>query len=162
DSFNTNSINNEKTKVEWLETALIDIDIEDKTLENEIDSFIENPKLGIDFDEIHRKIVAIAGESENDEKTKNGIGNLTLLDAGTNRGYGNALFPTKRRKIIEKDALGVFIPICTKNLFLKYFDKKGTSRTKWTSDDITNYRKVIEETLIEFLPSKPINVTADE
>ncbi|WP_243471558.1 DUF262 domain-containing protein [Winogradskyella sp. MH6] len=162
DSFNTNAINNEKTKVEWLETALIDIDIEDKILKNDIDSFIENPKSGIGFDEIYSKIVAIAGESENDEEAKNGIGNLTLLDAGTNRGYGNALFPTKRRKIIEKDALGVFIPICTKNLFLKYFDKKGTSRTKWTSDDITNYRKVIEETLKEFLPSKPIKVTADE
>jgi hypothetical protein len=162
DSYNTNAINNEKTKVEWLKTALIDIAIDNKALKNEIDTFVENPKSGIDFDEIYSKIVAIAGESENDEETKNGIGNLTLLDAGTNRGYGNALFPTKRRIIIEKDALGVFIPICTKNLFLKYFDKKGTSRTQWTSDDITNYRIVIEETLKEFLPSKPIIVTADE
>ena len=40
------------------------------------------------------------------DEIKDNIGNLTLLDAGTNRGYGNALFPTKRKKIIEKDELG--------------------------------------------------------
>jgi len=162
DSFNTNAINNEKTKVEWLKTALVDLEIDDEVFEDEINSFITNPASGVDFDELYSKITVIAGESENDEDTKNNIGNLTLLDAGTNRGYGNALFSTKRRKIIEKDALGVFIPICTKNLFLKYFDTKGTSRTKWTSEDITNYRVVIEETLKEFLPLKPQIITTDE
>ena len=28
---------------------------------------------------------------------------MRLLDAGTNRGYGNAIFPAKRRCIIGKD-----------------------------------------------------------
>ncbi|OBX22204.1 MULTISPECIES: DUF262 domain-containing protein [Bizionia] len=162
DSFNTNGLKNEKTKVEWLETALIDIKIEDEDLYNQINTFIKNPKSGVSFDEIYSKIIALVGESENDEEVKNNIGNLTLLDAGTNRGYGNALFPTKRRKIIEKDTLGVFIPICTKNLFLKYFDTKGTSRTQWSSEDITTYRVVIEDTLTEFLPVKPQIVSSNE
>ncbi|WP_310991476.1 DUF262 domain-containing protein [Aequorivita marina] len=162
DSFNTSTIRDEKTKVEWLKTALIDLDIVDEEFKSKINTFIDNPKAGLDFEGLYNEIIIIAGESENDEDTKNNIGNLTLLDAGTNRGYGNALFPTKRRKIIEKDTLGVFIPICTKNLFLKYFDTKGTSRTKWTSEDIVNYRGVIEETLKDFLPLKPQNLNADE
>lgn len=157
DSFNTNGLKNDKTRVEWLKTAIIDIKIEDEQLLKQVNTFIKNPKISGDFDVLRSKIIELAGESENGEEIKNNIGNLTLLDAGTNRGYGNALFPTKRRIIIEKDKLGVFIPICTKNLFLKYFDTKGTSRTKWTSDDIVNYREVIEETLKEFLPLKPQN-----
>ena len=162
DSFNTNAIKNEATKVEWLNAALIDVDIKDEVLQKQINTFIADPKLGVDFDELYNKIIVLVGESENNEDIKNNIGNLTLLDAGTNRGYGNALFPTKRRKIIEKDTLGVFIPICTKNLFLKYFDKKGTSRTQWNLEDINNYREVIEDSLIDFLPLKPKKVSTDE
>ncbi len=162
DSFNTNGLKNDKTRVEWLKTAIIDIKIEDEQFLKQVNTFIGNPKSGIDFDELQSKIISLAGESENGEEIKNNIGNLTLLDAGTNRGYGNALFPTKRRIIIEKDKLGVFIPICTKNLFLKYFDTKGSSRTKWTSDDVTNYREVIEDTLKEFLPLKPEKTETNE
>ncbi|MBK8448725.1 MAG: DUF1524 domain-containing protein [Saprospiraceae bacterium] len=86
---------------------------------------------------------------------KNNIGNLTLLDAETNRSYGNALFPTKRRIIIEKDTNGTFIPTWTKNLFLKYFDLKAGSRTKWNEPDIKKYRSIIADKLEAFLPAKP-------
>ncbi|MNY51466.1 hypothetical protein D3C86_1870550 [compost metagenome] len=75
------------------------------------------------------------------------------MDAGTNRGYGNALFSTKRREIIEKDKEGTFVPICTKNVFFKYFD--GNLRSNWTVEDIDAYRKTIEETLKDLLPPKP-------
>ena len=36
-------------------------------------------------------------EDDINEEDKNSIGNLTLLDAATNRMYGNSLFCTKRR-----------------------------------------------------------------
>ena len=79
------------------------------------------------------------------------IGNLALLDAGTNRGYGNALYPTKRQEIIKKDKAGGFVPICTKNMFLKYYSDKEqeTSQWKnsWTNEDSVSYRKAIEENL---------------
>lgn len=52
---------------------------------------------------------------------ENGIGNLTLLDAETNRSYHNALYPIKRIRIIERDKGEVFIPVCTKNVFLKMY-----------------------------------------
>jgi len=91
---------------------------------------------------------------------KNSIGNLTLLDYKTNRSYKNALFPTKRRIIIEKDTAGKFIPICTKNVFLKYFTKKVPSLNRWTSNDIVNYQNHIGVILTDFLTFK--TATNDE
>ena len=50
------------------------------------------------YQDVHKKYDG-AGELADD----NALGNLTLLDAGTNRGYGNAVFPIKRSKIIARD-----------------------------------------------------------
>jgi len=159
DSFNSNKLPNRDTKVVWLQFALAEI--EDKTANAElilrIEEYINNEKSTQSFEELQQKVIEITQENENDEDMKNNIGNLTLLDAGTNRGYGNALFPTKRKKIIEKDKSGVFIPICTKNVFLKYFDTSGKGNVRWGSRDIVNYSNDIAETLIvDFLPSKPV------
>lgn len=49
--------------------------------------------------------------------------NLTLLDQRTNRGYRNHIFPVKRNKILEKSGVESFIPLCTKNVFLKFYSK---------------------------------------
>ena len=156
DSYNSNKLPNRKTRVVWLQFALEEIDNNSNNSEIilKINDYIQNEKSTQKFEELHLKVNELINNDDNDDDLKNNIGNLTLLDAGTNRGYGNALFPTKRKKIIEKDKLGVFIPICTKNVFLKYFDSSGQSNAKWSDKDIINYRKDIELTLIEFLPIK--------
>jgi hypothetical protein len=77
----------------------------------------------------------------------NAIGNLTLLDSATNRGYRNAVFPVKRKKIIDRDRHGVFVPLCTKNVFMKYFSKRIDSMTLWTTGDREDYLRVIVESL---------------
>jgi len=79
------------------------------------------------------------------------ISNLALLDAATNRSYGNAFFPIKRERIIKNDRSGIFVPICTKNLFLKYYTKKFGEVRYWNSDDADDYLKAIKDTLKEFL-----------
>ena len=84
------------------------------------------------------------------------MGNLTLLDFKTNRSYGNALFPTKRRIIIEKDTAGKFVPICTKNVFLKYFAKKVPSLKRWSNNDIVNYQNHMGIILTDFLTFKTV------
>lgn len=153
DSFTENPIKDKKTQDEWLETASNDLKeklSELPTIKNKIKIFIKDNKAK-NFEELRNTIVEAADEVANDIEAKNSIGNLTLLDAGTNRSYGNSLFPTKRRTIIERDMEGKFIPICTKNVFLKYFDKKGTLRTKWSNDDINNYQNFIGDVLYQFL-----------
>lgn len=77
-----------------------------------------------------------------DDSPVNSISNLTLLDEKTNKGYGNSFFEEKREKIIERDKCGAYIPICTKNIFLKYYGDDasrlnwGTSEMKWLMDNV--------------------------
>ena len=101
------------------------------------------------------------GAAEN----KDYIGNLTLLDVGTNRSYKNAPFPYKRFRIIKREqGLEVengkrkdnFVPSGTKNLFLKYYSALGNESSqidlfRWSSRDQENYFNAICEKLSDFL-----------
>lgn len=90
---------------------------------------------------------------DNQKEDKNSISNLTLLDATTNRSYGNSFFPIKRKRIIENDSKGIFVPITTKNLFLKYYSKQLGNMMYWTSSDADDYFIAIKNTLNKFLPN---------
>jgi hypothetical protein len=79
----------------------------------------------------------------------NTIGNLTLLDSATNRGYKNAVFPVKRKKIIDRDKHGIFVPLCTKNVFMKYFSTRIDRMTLWTTTDREDYVSAIVESLAQ-------------
>lgn len=164
DSFTPNPIETKATQVEWLRTSAIDAgDGFDDELKGQIIHFITTAKTSQeDFQKLYDRIVSSAREDHNDTAEKNNIGNLTLLDARTNRSYGNALFSSKRRIIIERDTEGRFIPPCTKNVFLKYYDKKGSSRTEWGHDDMDLYRNHIAETLCGFLKFKTSDITDHE
>lgn len=101
------------------------------------------------FDMLYKKIL---GEIQKDApKDKNIISNLTLLDSGTNRSYGNALFPTKRQEIIKREKTGIFIPVCTKNLFMKYYTQHESDssqwKNSWTDEDAKHYLSAIHETI---------------
>ena len=74
----------------------------------------------------------------NDLVTPNNIGNLTLLDAITNRSYKNDVFPLKRKKIIERCCSEAYIPLGTKKVFLKAY-LEANNLLKWTQDDFDNY-----------------------
>ena len=89
-------------------------------------------------------------ESENN----NHISNLTLLDAITNRSYGNSLFPIKRNTIIKNDRSGIFVPICTKNVFLKYYSKKMSDVMFWKESDAKAYLENIKYVLSDYLTIK--------
>lgn len=99
--------------------------------------------------------------------------NFTLLDERTNRGYGNAIFPAKRRIIIGKEqgkyypcpkcnaqhgfkeidpinATSSFILPCTKQVFMKYYSPVSGTMTAWTRSDAEAYRQNIIDLLTEF------------
>lgn len=88
-----------------------------------------------------------------DEKLieKDSISNLALLDAQTNRSYKNAYFPIKRLRIIDNDKAGIFVPIATKNLFLKYYSKQSGNVTKFGENDASSYIETMKEILNNFL-----------
>lgn len=121
-------------------------------LDNEveiIDDYIENTLIEKfndyeGFFEFYRDMIARCGDFD-----ENSIGNLALLDSETNRSYHNALFPIKRKKIIERDMGEVFVPVCTKNVFLKMYSKKTDDMMRWTNQDADDYLTAMKKALVE-------------
>ena len=101
------------------------------------------------FDELFKDIQRYFGEDVLDDK--DALGNLALLDAETNRSYGNAFFPVKRKTIIDNDEKGIFIPIATRNVFLKYYSRGSTDVTRWGKSDAVNYRDAVEKMLDKYI-----------
>lgn len=76
--------------------------------------------------------------------------NLVLLDRGTNSALSNHFYPVKYRRLKEYDKEGSFIPICTRNTFMKYYSKKVDHFQFWSDQDRNDYLAAIEETLANF------------
>jgi hypothetical protein len=107
-----------------------------------------------DFESLFNKVtevLKIAGDEDVDD-----LSNLALLDLSTNREYKNEFFSYKRDTIIEKDKTNTFIPVCTKNVFMKYYTKtdKIEQMTFWGEADRTAYFENIKKVLKEYLPSQ--------
>ncbi|PLT29819.1 DUF262 domain-containing protein [Peribacillus deserti] len=98
------------------------------------------------FEKIQQQIVDYFGEGYS-----NHISNCTLLDSKTNRAYKNAIFPKKREEIISRDQNGVYIPICTKNVFLKYYSKQTKQIHHWNQEDREAYMRNMLEVLAPVL-----------
>lgn len=109
------------------------------------------------FDELYERSVKHF-DSDGLQDVDGSIGNLTLLDANTNKSYKNAVFPIKRKRILSLDKTGRFVPLCTKNLFLKYYSKKINNMMVWDSQDIESYRKEIISTLVGFFMAEAENI----
>ncbi len=148
DSFHTNALKKEKDKIAWINIALEDrseelSEEEREQIQTNLDEKAYDIAIGI--------LKKNAKEVEVDEEIKNSIGNLTLLDAITNRTYGNSLFCTKRRIIIERIKQGVFIPIATQYIFAKFFDLKGTNRSLWTEEDMNAYHRYVYDVIANYI-----------
>lgn len=131
--------------------SVLTLNLEEKKYCDRIIDLLEN--LNMDdkkFEELENNLRLIYFK-ETTFESKDSIGNLALLDAKTNRSYKNALFPIKRRTIISNDMNGTFVPICTKNVFLKSYSKKMGEVMLWSQNDAEDYLLAIENTLTKYL-----------
>ena len=151
DSFHTNALKRDTDKEEWIRTAMDD---RSEELSDEEKALVTQKLEEKDLDEAINILKKNAQEVEADAEIKNSIGNLTLLDAETNRSYGNSLFCTKRRIIIERIKQGVFVPVATQYIFAKFFDKKGTNRSLWTQEDMEAYHQYVYDIITNYLSEK--------
>lgn len=151
DSFHTNALKRDDDKEEWIRTAMDD---RSEELSDEEKALVTQKLEEKGLDEAINILKKNAQEVEADAEIKNSIGNLTLLDAETNRSYGNSLFCTKRRIIIERIKQGVFVPVATQYIFAKFFDKKGTNRSLWTQEDMEAYHQYVYDIITNYLSEK--------
>lgn len=92
----------------------------------------------------------IHATADDTEEADDNIGNLTLLLAKINRSYQDDVFAEKRKEIIQRDAKGWFIPLCTKNVFLKQYSENPCQMEKWDKVDKDAYIRNMWETLDMF------------
>ena len=95
-----------------------------------------------DFSEDEKKLIGIE-----DESGPNTIGNLVLLDRGTNRSYKNASFIVKRYYIQKQEENGVYIPRSTRDVFNKMYSKSVAEPMRWTEQDMEDYIEEIKRVL---------------
>lgn len=119
----------------------------------EVDSMLAARRFDYDddFAILFDKITIHFNRYMNNAEDMDEISNLALLDERTNHGYKNAVFPLKRKYIIELDKTGGFVPICTKNTFLKYFSDYPPKISFWTQDDREKYEQDLIRVLSPYM-----------
>lgn len=100
------------------------------------------------FEEIDAAILAYFNEAA--EGPDHELANLSLLDSRTNRGYRNAIFAVKRDVLLKHDRSGIFVPLCTRNVFLKYYSRVVGNVMFWNEEDARDYLDAISKTLTRF------------
>lgn len=98
----------------------------------------------VNFDEFYRNFLK---EFEDNQGEVDNINNLVLLDTHTNRSYKNAVFPMKRNTIIEREKAGIFVPICTKNVFMKFYSEDVSQMSFWGEKDKELYFSDLNNTI---------------
>lgn len=105
---------------------------------------------GTNFEDIYDDILLEFNKSEHGKYREHDLYNLTLLDVKTNRRYRNAVFAVKRHILLENDRSGIYIPLCTRNVFTKSYSNIVGNVLFWTQADAEDYFNQICKTLSDF------------
>lgn len=100
-----------------------------------------------DFIQVYEAVINYFGGTGEPD---NSVGNLTLLDGGTNRSYKNDVFPLKRKTILERTMSDVFIPLCTRKVFMKGF-AESADLLRWRDVDKKAYTEEIVRCICKYL-----------
>ena len=99
-----------------------------------------------EFSGVAKKVVNLL--SDGDEKAQmHSLSNMALLTVGENAALNNSTFDVKRTEIIKMDKDGDYIPVCTWNVFMKYYTTTETQLHFWSEEDRKCYIKAINEVL---------------
>jgi hypothetical protein len=168
DSQNDATLQEYDDRMRWMKNVNFILNMEHtdraKELANEcqnlIVEFTKRSKVNVDryrafYQTINKFYSAESGENDSEvdltTKKKDYLSNLTLLDSATNREYKDAPFAYKRYCIVKNDRLGDrFIPLCTRNLFLKYYTDSNNESSyldtmRWNSSDREGYMNAMHE-----------------
>ena len=131
----------------------------DSELISEIDAAINKQTLDRDrdFTPLQDRILDLLSEKGSADYLHS-ISNLALLRFEDNAALNNSTFDVKRDHIIEMDKEGLFIPFCTRMVFLKYYtESNGNQLHFWGQADRVAYIEEMNKVLGPYL-EEPIAV----
>ena len=149
---NAESLNTTEKRKEWLRLHK-EILEEETELAKKIGNILEKDITNEQFRELQKQVFSqLSNETGGDYLDS--LANMALLNVGNNAALNNSVFEVKRRKIIEMDKAGAYIPYCTRMVFFKYYTPTPSNLHSWGADDREAYIKAIEETLKPYLKTE--------
>jgi Protein of unknown function DUF262 len=146
---------------EWLRlhrkalTAFDDVDqVRKKAVLDRVEEVLANPPVKeADFRPLERELAELLSTgSDTADGALDSIANLALLPGGDNSALGNSVFAVKRAAILEHDRRGSYIPICTRNVFLKYYSPADEQQMHfWSATDREHYLRAMADILRGYL-----------
>lgn len=156
---NSESIIKKENQVTWLNDHIQSLSNQNNSA---FDKLISRMKALKQMQEIEQELFenlvidvysAIKEATDFDESRLHNISNLCLVDANTNSKLNNSVFDVKREKIKERELAGHYIPVCTRNVFLKAYTSYPVNNAYWTDADREGYLSNIRETYNYFVNS---------
>jgi hypothetical protein len=145
--------------------ALPSHDSATKSLQTEIETALQAidtaTNFGPVFERLSAQVIAVFEAPGQDGAAlghgMHAISNLALLSRNDNSALSNAVFEVKRRMILDidrnlEDAKDAYIPMCTRNVFLKYYPGADAQQIHfWGLQDRESYYKAIVSALGTYL-----------
>ena len=156
---NSEHISKEGNQLTWLEDHIKSLknqnNLDFSTLVNRMETLRDAGGIEKEaFESIVNDVyLALKEFSDADEKNIHSISNLCLLDSNTNSQLNNSVFDVKREIIKMRELKGHYIPICTRNVFMKSYTEYPLNNAYWTADDRKGYLESIRNTYYYFVKS---------
>ena len=158
---NADRLNRAEQWTEWLRLhrkALIALDDtgrgEDGALLDKVDQVLASTTITeAEFRPLERELTELlsAGTGSGDGDMDS-IANLALLDGGDNSALSNSVFAVKRAAILDRDRRGSYIPVATRNVFLKYYSPADEHQMHfWSANDREHYLDELVAVLRDYL-----------
>lgn len=158
---NAEQLNRAEQWEEWLRLhrkalmAFGDVDqIEKKAVLDRLDQVLARSNItAADFRPLERELTALLSTgTDSSDGGVDSIANLALLDGDDNSALSNSVFAVKRAAILDRDREGSYIPVCTRNVFLKYYSPADEHQMHfWSVNDREHYLSEIVTTLRDYL-----------
>lgn len=103
-----------------------------------------------EFNAVAPAVINILSDG-NDKSQMHTLSNMALLTVGENAALNNSTFDVKRMKIIAMDKAGEYIPVCTRNVFMKYYSSSDTKLHFWSEEDRKGYISAMNNLLAELI-----------
>lgn len=142
-----------------LQNMLMSLNVEDTNeIENvitQVKGYLSNPEnlRWEKFDTLFNEMHQIFNQNDDSlDRDLDSLSNLALLGMNDNSALNNSIFEVKYQKIIEMDKQGKFIPVCTRRVFMKYYNGNSTSQQHyfWSENDRQGYIANIKNTLRKY------------